>query len=210
MERSEFINAQLAQNFFNGVLMAPQDYRRFREVLELEVRPGEPAGYAVVAGATPGLWARYERGDADYKTRITAFPSPRQRILLALTLQLGCCQSRFVFDLEAPQTRQMLAATKSVGALRLQFALPGQMTGFVFDFKVPDESVDALLTLPVGRSVPGSRLDYMEDIAFVTAYLLSDRDALAIDGAPEPEEVSVTEVISCLRHDDTPAYYALH
>lgn len=80
--------------------------------------------FSSVVGASKEFYQRLKASSLE-GCRVTAFPSPAGRTLLCIAVQLDEFQSRLLFDLKLPRTRQMLKAAKKSGEIRFLYFLDG-------------------------------------------------------------------------------------
>lgn len=151
--------------------------------------------FTSVIGASEAFF-RQLKGTSLDGCRITVFPSPAGRMLLAVVAQLGECQSRLLFDLDSPRTRQMLQQAKTTEQIRLLFFLDGGCEALVCGLGISAEVVEDLLALPSENGRELSREEVLADSCFVAIHLLKERDELLVAGKAIPVEITVTETIT--------------
>ena len=183
------------RGMFHGAMCNSAEYRRLCAECGGQPRLKGLGAYAIFAGASPRFLEQAHSGSANHGCRITAFPSPQERLMLALTVQFGVSQLRVLLDLESFRTREMLAASRNFETLRLLLAPIGNSHYLEYDFALPRNSIDHLLKLPISKKASTHWLLNAADLAFVAAHLLDKPAALLVAGHTVPEDVTVTEVV---------------
>lgn len=149
--------------------------------------------YALLATVSQRMAQLFAKGSIDVGSRLTVYKTQYSQVLIVLTVQVGYCQARILFDLHDPVAQRYFAELKESDTLPVLFQATDNTCIYEMLLSPGKEHYAPVMKI-IDEHKPPSDFERLHGLAETAATLAQNLDQHRINGMPI-EEVSVTTVL---------------